>query len=174
MRLWFTDKCAIMNTTTTTKENIMGLDQYLYAKQYTSESSFAHPETFSVLKEAIGTDIKFLVKESPSISVEMKVGQWRKANAIHAYFVDNCQNGEDDCRESYVDREKLVELLDLCKQVIADHSKADELLSTQSGFFFGSTEYGEWYFQDLEDTVSILENCLSMGDDWSFYYQSSW
>jgi hypothetical protein len=73
-----------------------------------------------------------------------------------------------------VDREKLEELLDLCKQVLADHSKADELLSTQSGFFFGSTEYGEWYFQDLEDTVSILENCLSMGDDWSFYYQSSW
>ena len=152
----------------------MGLDQYLYAKQYTSKSSYARPDKFAVLKDVVGSDIKFLVKDSPSISVEMKVGQWRKANAIHAYFVDNCQNGEDDCRESYVDREKLVELLDLCKQVIADHSKADELLSTQSGFFFGSTEYGEWYFQDLEDTVSILENCLSMGDDWSFYYQSSW
>jgi hypothetical protein len=88
--------------------------------------------------------------------------------------VDNCQGGEDDCRESYVDREKVVELLSLCKQVLADHSKADELLPSQEGFFFGSTEYGEWYFQDLEDTVSILENCLTMSDDWSFYYQSSW
>ena len=152
----------------------MGLDQYLYAKQYTSESSYARPDKFAVLKDVVGSDIKFLVKDSPSISVEMKVGQWRKSNHIHAYFVDNCQNGEDDCRESYVDREKLVELLDLCKQVIADHSKADELLSTQSGFFFGSTDYDEWYFQDLEDTVSILENCLEMEDTWEFYYQSSW
>jgi hypothetical protein len=153
----------------------MGLDQYLYAKKYTSDSTYFNTaETFTTLKETLGDDARYLVKDMPSISIEMKVGQWRKANAIHAYFVENCQGGEDDCRESYVDRDKLVELLDLCKQVLADHSKADELLSTQSGFFFGSTEYGEWYFQDLEDTVSVIENCLTMGDEWSFYYQSSW
>lgn len=151
----------------------MGLDQYLYAKQYTSEG-YARPDMFASLKEAVGSDIKFLVKESPSISVEMKVGQWRKSNQIHQYFVDNCQDGEDDCRESYVDRSKLEELLDLCKKVLADHSLAEELLPAQSGFFFGSTDYNEWYFSDLEDTVSILENCLLMGDTWSFYYQSSW
>jgi hypothetical protein len=104
----------------------------------------------------------------------MKVGQWRKSNQIHAYFVDNCQGGEDDCRESYVDREKVEELLDLCKKVLADHSLAEELLPAQSGFFFGSTDYNEWYFSDLEDTVSILENCLTMDESWSFYYQSSW
>jgi hypothetical protein len=127
-----------------------------------------------MLKETLGDDVKHLVKDSPSISIEMKVGQWRKANEIHQYFVDNCQGGEDDCRLSYVSRDKVTELLDLCKQVLADHSKAEELLPTQQGFFFGSTEYGEWYFSDLEDTVSILENCLSMGDDWEFYYQSSW
>lgn len=151
----------------------MGLDQYLYAKQYTSEG-YARPDMFASLKEAVGTDTKFLVKESPSISVEMKVGQWRKSNQIHQYFVDNCQDGEDDCRESYVDRSKLEELLDLCKKVLADHSLAEELLPAQSGFFFGSTDYNEWYFSDLEDTVSILENCLTIGDNWEFYYQSSW
>lgn len=151
----------------------MGLDQYLYAKQYTSEG-YARPDMFASLKEAVGTDTKFLVKESPSISVEMKVGQWRKSNQIHQYFVDNCQDGEDDCRESYVDRSKLEELLDLCKKVLADNSLAEELLPAQSGFFFGSTDYNEWYFSDLEDTVSILENCLTIGDNWEFYYQSSW
>jgi len=153
----------------------MGLDQYLYAKQYTSDSTYFNKAgVFTMLKETLGDDVKHLVKDSPSISIEMKVGQWRKANEIHQYFVDNCQGGEDDCRLSYVSRDKVTELLDLCKQVLADHSKAEELLPTQQGFFFGSTEYGEWYFQDLEDTVSILENCLTMSDDWSFYYQSSW
>ena len=153
----------------------MGLDQYLYAKKYTSDSTyFNKAETFGMLKETLGEDARHLVKDMPSISIEMKVGQWRKSNHIHEYFVNNCQNGEDDCRMSYVSREKITELLDLCKQVLADHSKADELLPTASGFFFGSTDYKEWYFSDLEDTVSILENALSVGDDWEFYYQSSW
>ena len=153
----------------------MGLDQYLYAKQYTSDSTyFNKAETFGMLKETLGEDARHLVKDMPSISIEMKVGQWRKSNHIHEYFVNNCQNGEDDCRMSYVSREKITELLDLCKQVLADHSKADELLPTAQGFFFGSTEYGEWYFSDVEDTVSILENARSVGDDWEFYYQSSW
>ena len=153
----------------------MGLDQYLYAKKYTSESAiFNKKEMFDQLKETIGTDVAFLTKKTPSISVEMKVGYWRKSNQIHQYFVDNCQGGEDDCRISYVDRDKLVELLDLCKQVLVDHSQAEDLLPVQSGFFFGNIEYNEWYYSDLSDTVEILENCLKMGDDWEFYYQSSW
>jgi hypothetical protein len=102
------------------------------------------------------------------------VGQWRKSNQIHKYFVDNCQDGRDDCREYYADREKLAELLSLCKQVLADKSKAEELLPTQEGFFFGDTEYDQWYYSDLTDTVEILENCLKMSNDWEFYYQSSW
>ena len=129
---------------------------------------------FDKFKETLGSDIAFLTRELPSISVEMKVGYWRKSNQIHQYFVNNCQGGEDDCRISYVDRDKLVELLDLCKQVLADHSKAEDLLPSQSGFFFGNTEYNEYYYSDLSDTVEILENALKMGDDWEFYYQSSW
>jgi hypothetical protein len=135
----------------------MGLDQYLYAKKYTSDSAiFNKAEMFDQLKQTLGTDVAFLTRELPSISVEMKVGYWRKSNQIHQYFVDNCQDGEDNCREYYVDREKLAELLDLCKQVLADRSKADELLPSQSGFFFGSIEYDEWYFSGLTDTVEIL------------------
>ena len=153
----------------------MGLDQYLYAKKFTSNSPYFNKSgMFEQLKDTLGTDVAFLTKETPSISVEIKVGYWRKSNQIHQYFVDNCQGGEDDCREYYVDRDKLVELLDLCKQVLVDHSKAEDLLPSQSGFFFGNTEYNEWYYSDLTDTVEILDNALKMGDDWSFYYQSSW
>jgi hypothetical protein len=51
---------------------------------------------------------------------------------------------------------------------------ADEELPTQQGFFFGSYEYDEWYFGDLKQTVEIIDNALSVSDDWSFYYSSSW
>lgn len=47
------------------------------------------------------------------------VGYWRKANAIHRWFVENVQDGEDDCdyhRE--VTAEDLTELRDLCIDVV--------------------------------------------------------
>lgn len=46
-----------------------------------------------------------------------RVGYWRKANHIHKWFVDNCQGGEDDCRDAYVSSSQLEELLDTCKKV---------------------------------------------------------
>ena len=165
----------------------MGLDQYLYANKYTFGNDFEEPTwqkknaDFQRLKKAIaegstnGDDTLHMNKTyGETIVVSMKVGYWRKANAIHQWFVDNCQNGEDDCRDAYVSREKLEELLGIVQEVLADRSKVDELLPTQSGFFFGSTEYDEYYFQDLELTQRILENALSMSDEWDFGYQSSW
>jgi len=47
-----------------------------------------------------------------------EVAYWRKANAIHGWFVNNVQNGIDDCQESIVTREQLNELLSVCHEVI--------------------------------------------------------
>jgi hypothetical protein len=101
------------------------------------------------------------------------VGYWRKANAIHQWFVDNVQHGVDDCKEYDVSVEQLKELLGIVEQVLADHSLAGELLPTQSGFFFGSTEYDEWYFKDLEETRDILTEALK-NESGDYQYQSSW
>jgi hypothetical protein len=57
---------------------------------------------------------------------------------------------------------------------IADPSVARALLPTQEGFFFGSTDYDEGYYTDLEHTRDVLTNALAETDDGSFYYQSSW
>ena len=46
--------------------------------------------------------------------------------------------------------------MDRCKQVIETPLLAAKLLPTQSGFFFGSTDYDEWYIQDLKDTIDQL------------------
>ena len=155
----------------------MGLDQYLYAKTYLSPSEWRGEEEkkkFHAVVNAVGADT-LVYSDLPSAQVEIKVGYWRKVNSVHQWFVDNCQDGNDDCREAYVSREQLQELLDTCKKVVADHSLADELLPTQGGFFFGSTEYDEWYFTDLEETVTMLEQVLrDTPEGWSFAYQSSW
>jgi hypothetical protein len=59
--------------------------------------------------------------------------------------------------------------------VLDNNALAEEYLPTHSGFFFGSTEYDEWYFNDLKLTVEIVDRVLSnVPDDWEFYYGSSW
>ena len=51
----------------------------------------------------------------------------------------------------------------------------EELLPTTKGFFFGNTEYDNYYVSDIKSTIEGLEQILS--EDVShgeFYYQSSW
>jgi hypothetical protein len=67
----------------------------------------------------------------------------------------------------------LQELLDLCKIVQKDHSQAEELLPSASGFFFGGTDYDEWYYNDIENTISVLEDALE-DKNGEYYYTSSW
>jgi hypothetical protein len=155
----------------------MGLDQYLYAKQYLSPSAWRGEEAkeqFDAVVNAVGATT-LVYQDLPSAQVEIKVGYWRKSNQIHQWFVANVQGGEDDCREYHVEREQLRELINLCKQVAENHDLAEELLPSQGGFFFGSTDYDEWYFGDIEETITMLEGVLKeTPDNWDFYYQSSW
>lgn len=144
----------------------MGLDMYLEAEAYFSE--YFDKDKFKALS-AVFPGYK------PK-KVRFEAGYWRKANAIHQWFVTNCQNGVDECQDTYVDTDKLKELLDLCKSIGKSKKKAAELLPPQSGFFFGSTEIDQRYFQDIKDTITILEKCLN--DEFfkscDFYYRSSW
>jgi hypothetical protein len=103
------------------------------------------------------------------------VAYWRKFNALHGWFVENCQGGEDDCGEYYVSIEKLRQLLDLLKAVLDNPEKAEESLPVTAGFFFGSYEYDEWYFDYVKETIEILEKELSIeNNNASYYYTSSW
>lgn len=102
-----------------------------------------------------------------------EIGYWRKANQIHRWFVDNVQDGRDECKIHELGKEKLEELLSICKQIKENPEQASKLLPTQQGFFFGSYEYDEFYMMDIEETIMICEWALSQDYDW-FMYQSSW
>ena len=148
----------------------MGLDMFLNAKLYLSD----YVPQEKVLKDAISLLIpnlgKLIVKE-----VTTEAAYWRKANAIHAWFVDHVQDGKDECVEHYVDREQLQRLINTCKSILAYHDLAEDLLPSRSGFFFGNTEYNKYYYKDLQDTIDQLEPLLAEEyKNWEFYYRSSW
>jgi hypothetical protein len=149
----------------------MGLDMYLDKRTYVKYWEHNGDDNYEVkvTKKDEPTNIdpkkvKYIIEEA---------GYWRKANQIHRWFVQNVQSGEDDCGDYYVERNQLQELLDLCKIVQADHSKAEELLPSTSGFFFGGTDYDEWYYNDIDTTISILEEALE-DTNGEYYYTSSW
>lgn len=207
----------------------MGLDMYLSAKKvvsggydhyrynYVREEGKPprrepmvpkHKEAvkFDALLRTMGMgkfeDFKEKYPNGNSITVQIGVAYWRKANAIHQWFVDNVQVGKDECQESYVSREQLQALLDVVTIILGTASKgeltiekdifgnewesfpnatldvdlAKEALGTQAGFFFGSTAYDQWYILDLELTRDQLTQVLNDPEleGYDFYYQSSW
>jgi len=152
----------------------MGLDMFFTGKRYLWDFGDADQDRIAgvarLFPEAAGARIN-------EVSAEFMY--WRKANAIHRWFVDTVQEGVDECQESSVSIEDLHDLRDICKQVSEDHSLAEKLLPVQSGFFFGSTAYDEYYFDDVERTLRWLNGFLTKEaldalKGWDFYYRASW
>lgn len=191
----------------------MGLDMYFSKRTYVKRWNHNPEEKqYRVTVRRGGKVVPKRVISSDRISyVIEEVAYWRKANHTHQWFVNNVQQGEDDCKEYYVSDDDLKKLVETCKEVIAKAKLVDGklhngttfsaagreeiyvdgkvienveeiagLLPTSKGFFFGSTDYNEWYLQDCQDTIDQLEPEIKLMDDpeWKYtgeyYYQSSW
>ena len=158
----------------------MGLDMYLNKKirlpyHWDKEekkwinSEVSYTDDYGRLHHCTGTPT----------TITFEVGYWRKANQIHNWFVENIQGGEDDCKEYEVAPEKLRSLLDICKHILELKNwkaYAKKHLPTKEGFFFGGTEYDEYYLEEIKSTVEIIEKVFADFDEEtdSLYYQSSW
>lgn len=145
----------------------MGLDMYLSKKTYIG-AMYKH-------REVTGS-VQLLVQQKP-LDIDLKnleyvserMAYWRKANQIHNWFVQNVQNGVDDCKEYEVSYEKLMELKMVC--LVAYETKNPNLLPPTAGFFFGNTDIDEYYWEDIKNTIEMLKNLKSDGE---YYYRSSW
>jgi hypothetical protein len=130
---------------------------------------------------------------------------WRKANAIHKYFVDYgaLENmGAPNVGYYYITKEQLLNLLERITAILngEKHTETDtyfdavemkevsneveynlnkelatELLPTESGFFFGSTDYDYWYYRNLVRTSQLIKaEIAAVPDNGTWYYYASW
>lgn len=161
----------------------MGLDMYL-TKRYYIGGQYDFKEVRGVVDiQAKDGSLRLDAKELDSL--EVHVGYWRKANAIHGWFVNHCSDsGEDDCRPMWVSVERLIKLRELCQKILdmPEGSQREQFIRSNlpptEGFFFGGTDIDEYYFQDLRDTVEILKNVSLKENEDPFFdgyrYQASW
>lgn len=151
----------------------MGLDMYLEKRTYVKNWEHNGPEGRHEISVKKGGKKHPHIKTHRISNIIEEVGYWRKFNALHNWFVNNVQEGEDNCEPHYVSLEKMEQLIKVLEKVVKNKAKASEELPTTSGFFFGGTEYDEYYFEDCKRTLKLMKQLVKeKGGD--FYYQSSW
>lgn len=154
----------------------MGLDMYLIATREFNPWEFdprskGEKDLIKSIKQIIP-----IVNEHETLSLSTTAIYWRKVNAVHGWFVDNVQNGLDDCETYPVSVDDLKRLKEACDRVVDDPSCHMEVLPPRGGFFFGDTVCNDRYIVDLRTTSEQLEEILSNPDcdKWNYSYESSW
>ncbi len=157
---------------------------YAYRRLYTRKWNHEKAdEQYAVTVTCGGKPVAGIDQDRIS-SVNEEVMYWRKANHIHGWFVDNVQNGFDECKEAIVPMEQLIELRDICSRVldaskvvngeIVDARVAHELLPRREGFFFGSMSYDEQYIDDVKRTRDWIHRMLDENLSADIIYYAWW
>ena len=89
---------------------------------------------------------------------------FRKHNWLLPFF-----GYEENCSNIVIDKTAVEKLVSNIEEILNSKEedridKAKDLLSTESGFFFGNGKYNEWYFMDLEEDLKEFKNCLEVMD----------
>ena len=84
----------------------MGLDMYLTKKHYVQNWEHTQLEKRFEVTIKQGDKTYGNIDASKVKYIEEEAGYWRKSNHIHRWFVENLQDGIDDCQEVYVSPNK--------------------------------------------------------------------
>lgn len=147
----------------------MGLDMFLTAKKDLLNLPFKKDDNRK--DENIIIDYSEYGVES----ITFNVCQWRKAYAIDNWFTENTLF-VDECEKYLVTTDKMEELIDICKEVLANKDKASQLLPVHDLQSYEGERYDSFYFFDLNFTADKLEKILKEPafKGCTFYYTASY
>ena len=113
--------------------------------------------------ERLSKEYSEIVEANNVRDIIEEIMYWRKANAIHKWFVDNVATKFDYVFGynvgAKITLDKAKQLRDICKQVLA-REDPEKLLPTQGGFFFGGIEYNSSYYDSVSRTLEFLEKVI--------------
>lgn len=79
-------------------------------------------------------------------------GYFRKVNFLYKYFY------EDLVKEAcYITPDEVQDIITKCNDILKGDASPETTLPTTSGFFFGSTAYDEWYYEDVRDVLKTFK-----------------
>lgn len=160
----------------------MGLDIYIHKRKRVEKQP-----TIEELKEGLASSLmliknvemfdadyinEFIEYQQDKFGMDKEVGYFRKVNFLYAYFQDRLE--DEGCE---VTKEDLNDIIAKCKEVLEKHDEetSKKLLPTCDGFFFGSTDYDDYYYADVQNVMDkateILAN-LHKDEELSIYF--SW
>ena len=91
-----------------------------------------------------------------------ELAYFRKVNFLIPFIEDYYDINLENCKDVEIDKECIEELLIRCNEVLADNSLAEKLLPTEAGFFFGDTDYNEFYFNDVKQ---VRDKCVDLANE---------
>jgi hypothetical protein len=109
----------------------MGLDMYLSKRTYVWSEDRDKLRIEGLAAPVDPTKVKYILEDA---------GYWRKANAIHRWFVEQVQDGNDDCGVYMVSREQLAELLATVERVLEASDLVDGEVTTGYRYRDGKEE----------------------------------
>lgn len=89
------------------------------------------------------------------------IGYFRKVNFLMEFF-----NYQGNCEFKEIAKSELEDLVERCNTILTTprknrKEKAEDLLPTQSGFFYGSTEYDQYYYDDVKEVRDWASGVLN-------------
>lgn len=180
----------------------MGLDQYFMAERSVWPHEKVEGKVKEIYDATIEIYGDLMDDNQKVAYIKFQAGYLRKANAIHALvsnFGDDLTNVylDEESLESML--KTINETLDIAEvakgkikygqrfvdgkwedvlqdgEYVKNAEEVAKKMPTMEGFFFGSTEYDEYYLMDLRDAKKIVENCLTLSKQgFDIYYQGSW
>ena len=148
----------------------MGLDIYFFKRKQVEEEP-----TIETLKTGLDDALFFITnrddfnaeyieefvnRQKEKFGLDRKVGYLRKVNFIYRYFGNRIDTNTMECE---VTKEDLKDIIAKCKEVLEkeDEETSKNLLPTCSGFFFGSTDYDSYYYDDVKEVLELSTNLLA-------------
>lgn len=139
----------------------MGLDMYVNIRHKNTQSKLDAYEAweqkysyeeFQLLTEEQKEEYRNSEPEYDDDMYGKELMYWRKANQIHNWFVQNCQNGFDDGGRYVITVDDLMKLKELCEKILTMTEIKQELRPTYPNGWFS-------------DPVHVMQDVRLLTDD---------